>query len=92
MTKEDYRLPMSLYERNLVNRREYTIMGDVWDYRLRKTDIAWELASRLIPDHAQNSGPWTADVFVAKAQATIKEAYEAIDAVFKESQRGPFVG
>tara|TARA_Y100000310_G_C20455130_1_gene702678 strand:+ start:225 stop:437 length:213 start_codon:yes stop_codon:yes gene_type:complete len=59
-------------------------MGDVWDYKLRKMAIAWELASRLIPSKPQDSGGWTVDTFIGKSQEAMKEAQEAVDAVFKD--------
>ena len=31
----------------------------MWDYRMRKMDIAWGLASRIIPEKPQPSGAWT---------------------------------
>lgn len=61
-------------------------MGDMWDYKLRKMDIAWELASRVIPGHPQTSGGWTPDDFVAKAQEIMKAAMDSVDAVFKEDR------
>lgn len=61
-------------------------MKDMWDYKLRKMDIAWEIASKLIPSEAQRSGTWTPDDFVAKAQKIMKAAMESVDAVFKEDR------
>ena len=29
-----------------------------WDYKIRKLEIAWELASRIIPEAPQPSGVW----------------------------------
>ena len=64
-------------------------MGDMWDYKLRKIDIAWELASRIIPARAVSSGAWTPDDFIAKAQEIMKAAMDSVDAVFKEDKAGP---
>lgn len=61
-------------------------MGDIWDYKLRKMDIAWELASRIIPAHPTSSGAWTNDDFVAKAQEIMKAAMTSVDTVFKEDK------
>ena len=60
-------------------------MGDGWDYRLRKMEIAWELASRIIPEKPQPSGAWTEADYIARAQKVMKEAADAVDAVFKDS-------
>ena len=56
----------------------------MWDYRMRKMDIAWELASRIIPEKPQPSGAWTEADYIAKAQKVMKEAAEAVDAVFTD--------
>ena len=58
-------------------------MGDAWDYRLRKVEMAWELALRIIPDKPQPNGAWTEGDYLKKAQETLKEANAVIDAVFK---------
>ncbi len=65
-------------------------MGDGWDYGLRKMEIAWELASRIIPEKPQPSGAWTEADYIAKAQKVMKEAVEAVNAVFTDDRgRGP---
>ena len=61
-------------------------MGDGWDYKLRKMDIAWELASRIIPDAAQPSGAWTTESYIGKAQETLQQAFDVVDAVFQEDK------
>jgi len=62
-------------------------MGDKWDYKLRKMDIAWELANRVIPKSAPStSGKWTADKFLASAQETLQEAIDVVDAIFQEDK------
>lgn len=58
-------------------------MGDLNDIRLRKMEMVWELANRVIPSEPQDGGAWTADVYLAKSQATLKAAQEVIEAVFK---------
>ena len=56
-----------------------------WDYKIRKLEIAWELASRIIPEAPQPSGVWTEADYIARAQKVMKEAADAVDAVFKDS-------
>ena len=55
-----------------------------WDYRIRKLEIAWELASRIIPQTPQPSGTWTEAEYIAKAQQVMKEAVEAVNAVYTD--------
>lgn len=65
-------------------------MGDVWDYKLRKMEIAWELATRVIPQDPTPTGKWVETSFMKSAQATLQEAFSIADAVFTEdSQRPP---
>lgn len=59
-------------------------MGDPWDYRLRRMEMAWELALRVIPKTPQESGAWTEDAYIARAQEVLKKAAGAVKAVFKE--------
>ncbi len=54
-----------------------------WDYKIQKLEIAWELASRIIPEAPQPSGVWTEADYIARAQKVVKEAADAVDAVFK---------
>ena len=56
-----------------------------WDYKIRKLEIAWELASRIIPEAPQPSGAWTEADYIARAQKVMKEAADAVDAMFKDS-------
>ena len=56
-----------------------------WDYKIRKLEIAWELASRIIPEAPQPSGVWTEADYIARAQKVMKEAADAVNAVFKDS-------
>jgi len=60
------------------------IMGDVWDYKLWKAEKAWDLASRIIPPHAEASGGWTEDQYLVKSQEILKNSTEVINAIFKE--------
>ena len=59
-------------------------MGDVWDYKLRKMEIAWELASRVMPDKVTGTGKWADASYLENAQETIKQAFEAVSGVFVE--------
>lgn len=70
-----------------MNNREVIVVGDIWDYRLRKMELAWELASRVIPHKADTGGRWTEDKFIDRAQETMKKAYEAVDAIFEEDKK-----
>ena len=67
-------------------------MGDIWDYKLRKMDIAWELASRVIPSDPEKIVGWTADNFVAKSQEVMKQAFEAVDSVFLDDRAAAVSG
>ena len=67
---------------SMIKLKEIIVMGDLWDYKLRKMEWAWDLASRIIPAQPTTGGRWTEDAFITKAQAVMKEAYDAIDAVF----------
>lgn len=58
-------------------------MSDLYDIRMRKMEMVWELANRVIPKEPQSSGPWTADTYLAKTQETLKAAQAIIEAVFK---------
>ena len=59
-------------------------MGDLWDYRLQKAEMVWELASRMIPSEPATTGRWVESNYLIKAQEVLKTAHEVIDAVFKE--------
>ena len=56
-----------------------------WDYKMRKMEIAWGLASRIIPEAPEPSGVWKEADYIARAQEVMKEAADAVDAVFKDS-------
>jgi hypothetical protein len=60
-------------------------MAEMWDYKIRKMDMAWELALRLIPKMPTDSGRWTEKDYLKNAQETLREANEAIDAIFKDA-------
>ena len=59
-------------------------VGDVWDYKLWKAEKVWDLANRIIPPHAEDSGAWTEDRYLVKVQETLKNCTEVINAIFKE--------
>lgn len=52
-------------------------MSDVWDYRIRRMEIAWELAKLLMP----SSVPAT-DAGKATVTNAVKEAWAAVDATY----------
>ena len=59
-----------------------------WDYKILKLEIAWELASRIIPEAPEApepSGVWKEADYIARAQKVMKEAADAVDAVFKDN-------
>lgn len=72
---------------NMICRQRGIItMGDVWDYKLRKMEIAWELAERVIPKEVTDRGRWTERDFLKVAQQMLKEAFDAVDATFTEDK------
>ena len=61
------------------------VMGDIWDYRLRKLEIAWELAQRIIPAKVQESGAWMGqDNYLKKAQEVMTRTQEIVNTVYGE--------
>jgi hypothetical protein len=68
----------------LINSNEGVIvMGDIWDYKLRKVEMAWELALRIIPKSPGTTGKWTEENYLEHAQKIIKESHDVVDAIFK---------
>lgn len=59
-------------------------MGDIWDYKLRKMEIAWELATRVMPNSPHPQGAWTEGNYLKKAQETLQQAQEIINTVFAD--------
>lgn len=57
-------------------------MGDMWDYRLQKAEMAWELALRVIPEKPQPTGKWTEEDYLKFAQEIFKQSHDVIDAIF----------
>lgn len=58
-------------------------MRSMWDYRVRKMEIAWELAGNLIRAKSESSGAWPEDEYITKAQQVLRQSYEAVNAVFR---------
>ena len=63
-------------------------MGDIWDYRLRKMEIAWELAQRLIRAHPERDGAWVESQFLGKSQEVLQKSQEIVEAVFNADTGG----
>ena len=63
--------------------RGITNMGDVWDYKMWKAQLAWDLAMRIIPPKPELQGLWTKDSYLIKTQETLVASQEVINAVFK---------
>jgi hypothetical protein len=66
--------------------RGVVVMGDYWDYRLWKAEMAWDLAMRIIPDKTSSTGRWTEDTYLKHAQEALKQSKEVIDAIFIEGE------
>ena len=66
--------------------RGVIIMGDVWDYKLSKADMTWDLASRIIPEKPGATGRWTESSYLENAQKTLVECSKVIEAVFTEDK------
>ena len=58
------------------------VMGDVMDYALWKSQKAWELAMRTIPEKPQASGAWTESNYLERAQKELQQAYDIMVTVF----------
>ena len=57
-------------------------MGDIWDYKLQKAEMAWELALRIIPQEPKTTGKWTEEDYLEHAQKVIKQSHDVVDAIF----------
>jgi len=66
--------------------RGIIIMGDIWDYKLRKAEMSWELALRIIPKGVESTGKWTDSDYLKNAQKILKECHGIVDAVFTEDK------
>jgi len=62
------------------------IIGDVWDYKLRKAEMVWELALRIIPKNIQPTGKWTDSSYLENAQKILTECHGIVAAVFTEDK------
>ena len=61
-------------------------MGDQWDYRLWKAQMAWDLAMRVIPSKPEPQGSWTDENYLGNVQKVLKDALEVVNAIFIEEK------
>jgi len=61
------------------------IMAEAWDYRIRKMEMAWELALRIIPKQPTEIGRWTEKDYLKNAQEVLRQAFDAVNAIFTEA-------
>ncbi len=61
-------------------------MADAVDYAMWKSQKAWELAMRTIPDKPQASGAWTEANYLQKAQEELQKAYDIMTTVFAHNK------
>lgn len=60
-------------------------MGDIWDYKLRRMEMAWELANRIAPSKTPlNMGEWNKDHYLASFQKLLEDSHGALKVVFNE--------
>ena len=58
-------------------------MGARWGYRLRKVDMAWELASRKLFDRpATQRGLPPSEDYYRQAKRELQEAWDVVNSVF----------
>ena len=62
------------------------VVGDIWDYKLLKADMAWELALRVMPEGPRTTGRWTEEHYLENAQKVLEQSHGIIDAVFKADE------
>lgn len=67
-------------------------MGDVWDYKLRKLQMVWELAVRVIPSQPQNTGPWSSEHFYERTQETLEKFQAIVNTIFADDKVTPRIG
>ncbi len=65
--------------------RGVLVMGDLWDYKIKKMEMAWELALRVIPKSPHETGRWTERDYLKSSQDEIRQAFEVIDAIFTDA-------
>lgn len=70
----------------MLNSKEGYDMGDVWDYKLRRMGMVWELALRVIPQKPELTGKWHEGKFFEEVQKTLQEASKVVNAVFNEDK------
>ena len=61
-------------------------MADSMDYAMWKSQKAWELAMRIIPDKPQQTGRWVGDNCLKAAQEEIQKAYDIVYTEFANSK------
>lgn len=58
-------------------------MGDCWDYKVRKVEIAWELAKMAIKNREErNNLSRNPETFRKEVQEEIREAWEIVNGTF----------
>ncbi len=62
--------------------KEVIEVADVVDYAMWKSQKAWELAMRMIPEKVQQTGAWTEANYLQKAQEELQKAYDIMTTVF----------
>ena len=61
-------------------------MADAVDYALWKSQKAWELALRIIPEKPQPTGAWTESNYLQKAQEELQKAYDIMTTIFAHNK------
>ncbi len=70
----------------ILTQKGVLIMGDVWDYKLRKMDIAWELAQRTIPKTPAETGGWGEGNFLKRSEDMLKQANDIVNTIFSDDK------
>lgn len=64
--------------------------AEAWGYRLRKMEIVWELAQKVIPERRAATGQWSGESYYLKVQETLQKLQEIVDVVFSaDKEAGP---
>ncbi len=61
-------------------------MGDQWDYKLRKLEMAWDLARRIMPERMISAGRWSESNYLDLAKEVLQKASEVVEVVFTEDK------
>lgn len=64
-------------------------MADLLDVQLRKLEMAWELANRIIPKEPSTGGAWTEKDYLDRAQGVLTQAREVVNSVFEKAHLVP---